>query len=274
MNTEHVNCDLCECNDTELWGHKDSLNIVRCKKCGLVYTNPRLTSEELKKYYSAEYFSKGDYDGDPLRKKMYLIEIETQIKKIVGIHGRFLDVGCAYGVFLNTLPNSFEKYGVEFSKEAAEYGKREFNLNIQIGGVKDCKFPNSFFDVVHLRGVIEHLQSPKGDLKILNRLLKPEGWLIISTTPNLTSPAARIFREKYKLVSPKEHIYNFSVKTLSELLKKTDFQIKKIYYPYLNTPYANLFKDIKNFFLNQILNKESPPFFHSVMTIYAKKSND
>ena len=64
----------------------------------------------------------GDYDGDAKRKKMYEIEIEEQIKKIVGAAGRFLDVGCAYGAFLNSLPDTFEKYGIEYSKDAAEYG--------------------------------------------------------------------------------------------------------------------------------------------------------
>jgi len=59
---EYKNCDLCGSNDVfvkcrvkdRLLG-KESFFIVQCKKCGLIYTNPRPTPEEIKKYYSDKY---------------------------------------------------------------------------------------------------------------------------------------------------------------------------------------------------------------------------
>lgn len=271
MNTEYVNCDLCGFDNTELWGQKHNLNIVKCKECGLVYTNPRFTTSELEKYYSSEYFSINNYAYDPLRMRMYRIEIETQIIKTIGTKGRFLDVGCAFGVFLSLLPGSFEKYGIEFSKVAAEYGRKQFGLRINVGSLGQCEYPDNFFDIIHLRGVIEHLQYPTDDLKRAYKFLKPGGYLIISTTPNIDSPAAKFYREMFKLVFPREHIYYFSPKTLSILFDKTGFVIQKVFYPYINTPYGNLFKDINNFIFNKIRNRESPPFFRSAMTFYARK---
>ena len=271
MTTEYVKCNLCGADNYKFWSKKDGIDIVKCKDCGLIYSNPRLTKESQIEYYSKQYFDEGDYDGDILRKGMYAIEIENQIKKNVGTHGRFLDVGCAYGAFLTHLPDTFEKYAVEFSPQAAEYARKVNGFNVETGELSQTKFPDNYFDVIHFRGVIEHVQDPTLDLKTAFRLLKPKGFLIISTTPNIESLAGRVYREMFRQVFPLEHIYYFSPKTLCALLDKTNFRIVKKYYPYLKTPYENLFKDLMDFILNKFKGTESPPFFKSMMTFYAKK---
>jgi uncharacterized Zn finger protein len=57
---ERINCNLCGRDDTELLLNirglplsleKASFNIVRCKNCGLVYVNPRLSGSELTRLY-------------------------------------------------------------------------------------------------------------------------------------------------------------------------------------------------------------------------------
>ena len=272
MKTEYVPCNICNTDETVVWAKKDGRTIVQCKNCGLVYTNPRPVSEELQRFYSNDYFTGGNYDGDILRKKMYDIEINTQLSKIAGSTGNFLDVGCAYGAFLNSLPGTFHKYGIEFSEDAAQYGLKKSNLRIETGQIRHSKYRDNFFDIIHFRGVIEHLQNPMEDIMASSRLLKPDGYLIISTTPNIASPVARRFRERFRLVMPGEHIYYFSPKTLALLLNKAGFKVKKTFYPYLNTPYANLWSDLASFFINRREGKDSPPFFRSVMTVYAKKA--
>ena len=54
------------------------------------------------------------------------------------------------------------------------------------------------------------------------------------------------------------------------LISQLNLKITKIEYPYLGTPYENIFKDLPNFMLNKILNKKSPPFLVT-FTLYAKK---
>lgn len=272
MKTESVSCDLCDSDFNGLWAAKGGLTVRQCLQCGLVYTNPRPAPEELLKEYGAEYFSGGNYENDPQRRKMYHIEIETQIKRLAGSRGRFLDVGCAYGAFLNALPDTFEKYGIEFSREAADFGRKRFGLDIRAGQLNAADYPSDFFDIIHFRGVIEHLQSPRRDLEAARRFLKPSGYLIVSTTPNIDSPAARRYRDMFRLFLPGEHIYYFSPETLSVLLQKAGFEAERVFYPYLNTPYANPVKDIFDFLFNKYRGLASPPFFKSVMTFYAKKT--
>lgn len=57
---EYVNCNLCGIDDSKLiLVGSDLLNqvfpekftVVQCKNCGFIYTNPRPTKSDLKKYY-------------------------------------------------------------------------------------------------------------------------------------------------------------------------------------------------------------------------------
>lgn len=269
---EIVKCDLCNAGyaDSELWAKKDGINIVKCIKCGLVYSNPRFNESALNRYYSETYFKEGNYEEDEQRLESYQFEIK-EIISIVGSSGKFLDVGAAYGRFLNELPNTFEKHGLEFSKDAVEFGKKKYNLSLEQGSLPKSKYTPGSFDIVHFRGVFEHLREPTKNVQKSREILKENGWLIISTLPNIDGPVGKVYKEKFRLVFPQEHIYYFSTKTITQLLEKNGFEIKKITYPYIETPYANPVKDTVGFIVNRIIGKESPPFWKNILTVYAKK---
>lgn len=267
---EYVTCALCGADSGAFWARKHGINIVQCRSCGLVYANPRLDGEQLKEYYSATYFSAGDYAADEQRGRMYELDIRDLIST-VGSRGRFLDVGCAYGRFLSYLPDTFQKYGVEYSEQAAAQGRERFGLDIRVGQLHEVPFEDDFFDVVHFRGVLEHLQNPQRDLEVCGRIVKQGGWLVLSTVPNVTGPCGRIYKERFKLVFPREHLYYFSRATLSRFCEQNGFRVERVCYPYLGTPYESVWKDMVAFVTNYVRGLESPPFFRSVITVYARK---
>ena len=269
-NMENVNCNLCGSSETEFWGKKAGIDIVKCRKCGLIYCNPRPDNEELQAFYSADYFDDGHYAGDELRQRMYEIEIE-EILANVARRGRFLDVGCAVGKFLLTLPDTFEKWGTEFSAAAARIGREKFGLNIITGQVRNIELPEKYFDIVQMRGVLEHSQNPYEDLLSMRRALKDEGVLRISQLPNIGSISAVLFRTKFNQVKPGEHLYYFSPETIGAMLKKAGFSITSINYPYLETPYAALARDIIELVKCIFQDRETPAFFGNMMIVYAKK---
>ena len=267
---QYVCCNLCGNDSTRLWGQKHAINIVECLQCGLIYSNPRLDAEQLRRYYDGDYFTGGKYIDDEQRGRMYEIEI-SQMLEIVGQKGRFLDVGCAYGRFLNYLPGGFEKYGIQFSAEGAAYGREKFGYDIKTGELTNGSFPDDFFDVIQFRGVFEHLQNPQHALEACSRMLKTDGWLLLSTVPNISGPCGRLYKERFKLVFPREHIYYFSRDTLTRYCSKNQFRVEHAYYPYLGTPYENWRADLFSYIFNYFLGRESPPFFRSVITLYARK---
>lgn len=268
---ESVRCNLCDSDESELWGIKENIRIIRCKHCGLVYCNPRPDNDELQGYYSDAYFTDGHYDGDVQRQRMYEIEIREILKNITD-RGKFLDIGCAMGKFLSSLPETFEKWGTEFSEAAARTGRERFNLNIMTGQVRNIELPEKYFDIVQMRGVLEHSQNPYEDLIRIRKVLKDEGTLRISQLPNIDSICGKLFRTRFNQVKPGEHLYYFTPATIKAMMGKAGFKVVKIMYPYLGTPYETLFKDAMHVVTFLLSGNESPPFFRNMMIVYANKS--
>ena len=52
---EHVACAVCSGTDAEGLFEKDGFPIVRCRGCGLVYVNPRLTPSALAQLYEGRF---------------------------------------------------------------------------------------------------------------------------------------------------------------------------------------------------------------------------
>ena len=59
-----------------------------------------------------------------LRDKQYVLDSKFITDQLST--GKILDIGCNGGFFLNKLPNTFEKYGIDVDKEAIEFGKKKF----------------------------------------------------------------------------------------------------------------------------------------------------
>lgn len=71
----HVPCNLCGSDSTTPLFEKQGLNIVKCKKCELVYVNPGLSGKEIEKIYQeSDYFNR---ENEGLGYRDYLIGQET-----------------------------------------------------------------------------------------------------------------------------------------------------------------------------------------------------
>lgn len=269
--TVRVACNLCGADATVPWGAaKDGLQLVQCRRCTLIYVNPRLSPAALKDLYSQDYFDDGNYAEDELRRRMYEIEIGHMLP-FIGSSGRFLDVGCAMGRFLKTLPDTFDKHGVEFSDAAARHAREAFGLDVRVGQLSEIGIERGIYDVVQMRGVIEHLQDPAKEALAVNAALKTGGWFVLNQTPNVGGLSGRIYADRYNQVKPREHLYYFSLKTIRRLLERAGFGIRHVWFPYWGTPYANPWKDFPNFVFNRARGLESPPFPGNMMAVYAQK---
>jgi len=208
----------------------DSARFVKCSGCGLVYQNPQPVFDDLKRRYSEEYFNyeitneKNFFNLMRLGlKDIDFINLTSNIKKI---NNTFLDIGCATGMLLESMRKAdWEVKGVEICEASAEYGRREKKLDIYTGTLEQANYGNDAFSVIHFSHLIEHLNDPGRFLREVYRILKADGYAVI-TTPNVDGFQARILREKWRSAIP-DHLYLFSKKTLHSLLKLTGFNILK-----------------------------------------------
>ena len=107
---------------------------------------------------------------------------------------RVLDVGCANGIVLRSLPPGLQRVGLDISSVLLE--------RVQKAGIETrlCDFDNNpfplesdSFDLVLANDVIEHVLHTDHVLNEINRVLKPGGLLIISI-PNVNQPISLIMQ--------------------------------------------------------------------------------
>lgn len=234
---EMVVCNLCSADNTlpfmmmrdRLHWLPGSFSLVQCRKCGLVYMNPRPSADELVAYYPEDY-SPHDTEPDEARSpivrlnRRYAIDKRCRmVERFIKPPGRVLDIGCATGTFLDGMRRrGWQPYGVELTTHAAAYARERLGLDVRIGTLHDEPFPAQFFDAVTMWDVLEHVPDPLAELREVRRILKPGGVLVFRI-PDASSPERRWFGTYWAGFDSPRHLYVFSPTTVSRLLEKAGF---------------------------------------------------
>ena len=95
-----------------------------------------------------------------------------------------LDMGCGMGWFANLLAELGPTTGIDLCDDAIAQAKSKFpEVTFMAGNVYEMELPEQHFDVVVSQEVIAHVPDQTGYLERAARVLKPGGYLIV-TTPN------------------------------------------------------------------------------------------
>ncbi|MFR1708044.1 MAG: methyltransferase domain-containing protein [Clostridium sp.] len=220
-------------NQSALYNNYEIVNPIRrwvkCNNCGLVYANPIPTIESYNKLSEklAEIeISNGFYKLDDYFE--FNVEVANirmaNIEKYTSRKGRLLDIGAGYGTFIGVARDrGWNITGLEFSKNNYVYAKKNYDIELLNKNFYDFDEDDKY-DVITLFEVIEHLWSPKEDLKKINSLLNVGGILVIAT-PNLTSLFCRKYKEFNMFWYMHCHLTFFSREVLALYLEECGFEI-------------------------------------------------
>jgi len=201
-----------------------SIRIVKCRRCGLIYVNPRLAA----KSFLSSYIHMADeaYLQEEEGRRISAGPILKELKRLKKM-GRLLDIGCATGFLLDEAKKQgWEVYGVELSRWAVDYAKNKFGINnIFEGTLKKARFAGNFFDAVILKDTIEHLPNPREVFVEIRRILKPSGILCVNT-PNINGWLSRALGAKWWGVK-ESHLYYFTPGSLCKMLDASGFTVIK-----------------------------------------------
>ncbi|PIZ52009.1 hypothetical protein COY27_01490 [Candidatus Woesearchaeota archaeon CG_4_10_14_0_2_um_filter_33_13] len=199
--------------------------VVKCKRCGLVYINPRLKPELI-----LEGYSLGSDETFVSQSKGREITFSNALKRINNLtnhkRGRILDVGTAGGSFLHVAKkDGWDVSGCEPNKWLTEWSEKHYNLKITPGTIFDGNYKDEYFDVVTLWDVLEHVPNPKLVLLECNRVLKEDGLLVINY-PDYGSWIAKLMGRRWVFLLS-VHLYYFTPKTIKLILNKTGYNVIK-----------------------------------------------
>jgi 2-polyprenyl-3-methyl-5-hydroxy-6-metoxy-1,4-benzoquinol methylase len=226
---ERIPCPLCGSPRHRICLRCDGFSFVRCASCHVVFQNPRPVFDDVRKRYAGEYF---EYELSNESNFFRLMRLGLQdigfSELTASLPGprSFLDIGCATGMLVESMKaDGWEASGVDVCKESAEYGMARRGIRISIGTLEEACFPAESFSVVHFSHLIEHVPDPRAFLHEVRRILKPQGFAVI-TTPNISGFQARLFGPAWRSAIA-DHLTLFSRITLSHLLTECGFDIRQ-----------------------------------------------
>ncbi|MDR1586355.1 MAG: class I SAM-dependent methyltransferase [Treponema sp.] len=274
-----IPCALCGGRDFRPAMNCEGFSYVRCAGCGLVQMNPQPEAAEVARRYQeghgGDYLSYELANEETFLKLQQLalgdahfddLERELMAAESVRPAGpRILDIGCATGALLLYLHGrGWDVTGVEISPSAG-YARDKRGLDVRSLPLEECRFPGGAFDVVLASHLIEHLNAPAAFVEEVHRLLRPGGRFFV-TTPNIAGLQAQIFGWRWRSAIF-DHLYLFSVKTLSALLGAAGFSVEGVY------TWGGLAAGIAPAPLKRIADRLAKPFgFGDVMLVRAEKA--
>jgi 2-polyprenyl-6-hydroxyphenyl methylase/3-demethylubiquinone-9 3-methyltransferase len=226
-----VPCALCGATDTRRLYTKWGWGIERCRRCALVYANPRAPEAAILARYSPEYFwneylpaagAPGgvvDLDWLDARHAPMLALLGTQA---AGAR-RLLEVGTGAGLFLKAASRAgWDASGLELSGEGVTFARERLGLDVRQERAEQMSFAPGTFDVAVMFDVIEHLFDPQAVLRATRAALKRGGVLIVST-PNFDALSRFVLGSDWAVLSPLEHTYYYTEATLAKMLAACGF---------------------------------------------------
>lgn len=265
---EYVSCNICESCQYDLVYQIDvnynvmryyryarnipnkenmtgTFSIVRCKRCRLLFTNPRFIHDAQASVYSSNRILGGNW-----KNFMYLFD-QAQNDECQDLNNEkllhpdygwkfdiirdyapgkektsLLDLGCGTGHFvLQALEQGFDAWGVDISQDRIRYAQQTLKLEdrVQHGKIEEA-FPNRTFDIITLWDVIEHIHDPKALLNSLKQVAHSQTHIFVLTM-SIDSITYKLFRKRWNYINPTQHLFYCSDSTIRELFVHSGWEV-------------------------------------------------
>jgi len=232
-NFEEASC-ICGMKNGKLIARCDryalSVNTYLCYSCGVMWTNPRMTENSLKRFYEEDYRpiylgkkkATDSFFNDQIIHGQYILDFFSTIIPIVK-GWKVFDIGCgAGGTLIPFLNAGFSPFGCDVGLDYLEYGRRN-GLVLEHGDISSLtKFRPA--NLVILSHVLEHFSNPKDILTQIYELLFQDGYVYVEL------PGIFNIHKAYGdtlLFLQNAHLYHFTLTTLASLFAKAGFKLVK-----------------------------------------------
>jgi len=215
-------------------------HLVRCPDCGFA-SYPVENEIDFASLYDDGYF-KGfeyvDYLGQQAALRRSMRRHLTQMSKYTELGGSLLEVGSAYGFFLDEARRFFDPViGVDIAENAVDYARSVVGVDAIVSDFPAMTLEPQTFNCVCMWDTIEHVPSPELFIAKAFEVLKPGGHVFL-TTGDLGSWLSRFQGAGWRQIHPPTHLSYFTRPSLERMLTTRGFVIRGVETaPYYHTLY-------------------------------------
>ena len=253
-------CAVCGSSEpaTQLYS-----GIVRCPACGYVYADMRLTDEELFALYDEQFFSGAEFSDYAADERFFRKNFRLRFRELRKFldparHLSLLEIGSAYGFFLDTVRDEFTSaQGIDITAAGVQFARDRFKLDVVQADFLAHDFGAQKFDVVCMWDTIEHLRAPHLYVQKIASLTEP-GALLAITTADVESINSRLRGKRWRMIHPPTHLHYFSAATLTRLLDRYGFDVTY-------NRYCGFYRSLGNVAYNVfVLRQKNPWLFRQI----------
>lgn len=204
------------------------LELHRCKRCDLVYSDPQ-PRRTVDYRYESEYDLADHFaEREPRKRVLFERRLDRLGPPPAEGRRRLCDVGCGDGLFLEMASErGWSGSGVELNPPAARKA-RERGFEVAEGKLEAIDHLSwRTFDVVTSWDSLEHTPAPREFMRRIERLLAPGGRLGL-TTLNRRSLVGMTFQGRWSMVVP-DHFTYWNRKSLGFLVRAVGLDVADLH---------------------------------------------
>jgi len=230
-----INCPACNGVHFEPQFEKLGFKYVLCRDCETLFVNPRPFFEDLDGFYtkseSATFWVEKFFKpvAEVRREKIFKPRAEFVANKFSRENFKIVgDIGAGFGIFLEELANlwpNVRMVAIESSRDMAEICRSK-KIEIIPSAIENVRGWDGKFDLLTSFELFEHLYDPGAFLEKVYNLLKPGGYLFLSTL-NGEGFDIQVLWERSKSVAPPQHLNFLNPESISALIKSKGFIVKE-----------------------------------------------
>jgi 2-polyprenyl-3-methyl-5-hydroxy-6-metoxy-1,4-benzoquinol methylase len=232
-----TSCNLCGATEFVILTHHDRYGYPAqahaCRRCGLVFLNPRMNAEAYGSFYNGVYrplvsaFHGRLIDARTIQdeQREYARERAEFIRPFITDSGArtLLDIGGSTGVVAHHFVREFGLQGTLIDPAPLEVEQAQrLGLQTVTGLVEEHDFGNERFDVVIICQTVDHLLDVGGTLARVRQLLSKHGLLFIDI---VDFRAAYLRNWSVEDATKIDHPYYLTEPTMVAYLRRSGFAI-------------------------------------------------
>ncbi len=262
---------------------QETFEVKPSKYTGILQTTPKPATNKLSKYYDSPEYISHQTKAKSLKDKIYQqvksFMIDKKKKMVLKHHqkGNILDIGAGTGDFLDAFDNKlWTKYSIEPSEKLhSRILEKGIHLRDSLN-----QFEEHSLEVITLWHSLEHIPDLDFTINYLNKILKPNGVILIAV-PNYLSYDAKFYDKYWAAWDVPRHLWHFSKFGLKSIFSKYNFKCIKqkglpfdaFYVSLLSENYKPDGSKIRSFFVGLISNLKALINKEHSSIIYVLKPN-